>query len=417
MLKPIKILTRIVVAITIVMLTQCTDYESNTDESISKPNIANIKGYAQKGPFINGSSVMVFDLQTDLSPSGKAYNAQIKDNNGTFQLSNISLSSSYINVRADGFYFNEVSGRQSVAQITLYALSDITGKTNLNVNLLTHLEKARVEFLMQGGKSFVDSKIHAQKEILAIFNIEKSDIKTSENLNIAENGSDNGILLAISSIIQGYRSESEMTELLSNISNDIKEDGILNSDILGSALISHAIVLDSVSIKTNLEQRYKDIGSTADLPVFGKYLANFIAKTEFVATKSLISYPEKGLHGFNILSLSKTHFIASWNTSLSMAANLAKETALKIKVSALDTTIRNVNGMVPRWGQAMGFELNWSISRFDEKNYSQTYTAIDAGKSCDLLLFFDEGSFIIEYFEMNSLKPTRTKIVTCKNEN
>lgn len=417
MQKPIKILTMIVVAIMVVMFTQCTDDESNTDESNTEPNIANIKGYAQKGPFINGSSVMVFDLQTDLSPSGKAYNAQINDNKGTFQLSNISLSSSYINVRADGFYFNEVSGQQSVAQITLYALSDITGKTNLNVNLLTHLEKARVEFLMQGGKSFADSKIQAQKEILAIFNIVKSDIKISENLNIAENGADNGILLAISSIVQGYRSESEMTELLSNISNDIKEDGLLNSDILGSALIGHAIVLDTVSIKTNLEKRYKDNGSAASLPVFGKYIANFIAKTEFVVTQSLISYPEKGLHGFNILSLSKTDFIASWNTSLSMAAYLAKGTALKIKVSALDTTIRNVNGMVPRWGQALGFELNWSISRFDEKNYSQTYTAIDSGKSCDLLLFFDEGSFIIEYFEMNSLKPTRTKIMTCKKEN
>ena len=230
----------------IVFLTNC-----QKDDSSFQSKVQNIIGYAQKGPFINGSSVTIYDLQSDLSATGKSYNSQIIDNKGTFQLSNISLSSNYVGLRADGFYYNEISGQQSTSQITLYALSDITGKSDINVNILTHLEKSRVEYLMKNGKSFADSKIQAQKEILTIFNIDKSDIKTSENLNISESGDDNGILLAISSILQGYRSESEMTELLSNISNDIKEDGILNSETLGSALINHAIILDTVSIKNN----------------------------------------------------------------------------------------------------------------------------------------------------------------------
>src|SRR5690606_23617658 len=142
-------------------------------------------------------------------PTGKSYNVQITDNKGTFELNNVSLSSAYINLRADGFYFNEVSGKQSDAQITLYALSDVTGKSELNVNILTHLEKSRVEYLMKSGQSFVESKTQAQKEILAIFNIEKSDIQSSENLNISKPGDDNAILLAISAILQGHRSESE----------------------------------------------------------------------------------------------------------------------------------------------------------------------------------------------------------------
>lgn len=402
----------------IVFMTNCTK-----DETPTPIETQNIVGYAQKGPFINGSSVTVFDLQSDLSATGKSFNSQIIDNKGTFQLNNIALSSNYINLRADGFYFNEISGQQSAAQITLYALSNITGKTDINVNILTHLEKSRVEYLMKNGKSFADSKIQSQKEILAIFNIEKNDIQTSENLNISEAGDDNGILLAISAIFQGYRSESEMTELLSNITNDIKEDGILNNKALGSALINHAIILDTVSIKSNLTSRYSGIGATSTIPDFGKYIANFISKTQFVVTQSLITYPTTGLHGVNILSLSTTNYLSGRNVDFSLAAQLAKGTALKIKITSLsaDTTTINptdttkVELIVRKasWFYALGSGINWSISNFDSNNYTQTFTAIESDKSCDLNMFFEKGLFRIEYFEMNSILPTKTKTITC----
>jgi len=385
----------------------------------------NIVGYAQKGPFINGSSVTVFDLLSDLSATGKSYNAQIIDNKGTFQLHNIALSSNYINLRADGFYFNEISGQQSAAQITLYALSDITAKTDVNVNILTHLEKARVEYLIKNGKSFADSKIQAQKEILAIFNIEKSDMQTSENLNISETGNDNGILLAISAILQGYRSESEMTELLSNISNDIKNDGILNSAALSSALINHARTLNADSIKNNLTKRYSEIGATVTIPDFGKYIANFVSKTHFVVTQSLVAYPLRGIHGANILSLATTNYTPDPGANFNLAAYLAKGAALKIKITSLsaDTTTINPTDSTQTeiivkkasWSYGYGTSINWSISSFDELNYTQTFTAIESGKTCELEMGFDKGTFRIDYFEMNSIVPTRTKIIICNS--
>lgn len=382
-----------------------------------------IVGYAQKGPFINGSAVTIYDLKSDLSATGKSFNAQITDNKGTFELNNVSLSSDYIGLRADGFYFNEISGKQSDAQITLYALSDITGKSDINVNILTHLEKSRVEYLIKNGKSFAESKMQAQKEILAIFNIEKSDIQSAENLNISKSGDDNAILLAISAILQGYRSESEMTELLSNISNDIKEDGILNSETLGSALINHAIILDAGSIKSNLTRRYGEIGITVNIPDFEKYITGFISKTRFVVTKSLISYPETGLNGANLLSLSKTTYPSGMGTSLSLAAQLAKGSALKIKITSMsadtttinptDTTQVQIIVRKAQWFYALGTGINWSITNFDTNNYTQTFTALEPDKSCDLNMFFEKGTFKIEYFEMNATVPTRTKTITC----
>lgn len=383
-----------------------------------------IVGYAQKGPFINGSSVTVYDLEADLSPSGKSYNAQITDNKGSFELSDVALSSSYINLRADGFYFNEVSGEQSAAQITLYALSDITGKSELNVNILTHLEKSRVEYLMKNGQSFADSKTQAQKEILAIFNIEKSDIPSSENLNISQSGDNNAILLALSAILQGHRSESEMTELMSSISNDIKEDGILNSQALGSALVNHALALNAVSIKNNLTQRYSDLGATVTIPDFENYIANFVSQTPFVVTQSLVTYPLSGLNGANILSLSTTDYPYGPDVHFSLAAQLSKGSALKIKITSMssdttstiptDTTKAVINVRKASWFFTVGSAINWSISNFDTNTYSQTFTALEPDKSCDLNMLFEKGSFKIEYFEMNATEPTRTKMIHCK---
>jgi hypothetical protein len=419
----------------VMLLSDCTKDKNNSQTSSNQ----SITGYVQKGPFINGSSVTVYDLQSNLSPTGKSYNAQIIDNKGTFQLSDIGLSSTYVSLRADGFYFNEISGQQSTSQITLYGLADIAGKSDININLLTHLEKSRVEYLIKNGKTFADSKIQAQKEILAIFNIEKSNIKTSENLNIAESGDDNGILLAITSILQGLRSEGELTELLSNISNDIKEDGTLDTPALGSTLINQALYLDTTSVKNNLAKRYSDIGTTANIPNFGKYLANFISKTKFVATQSMISYPLTGLNGDNVLSLSKTVFSSGYTNYYSFAAQLAQGTSLRIRVTATsadtvkiihkdsivvvgyDTTIIALpNPRVeliitkPTWFYVYSSGINWSITDFDNTLYTQTFTATEPGKSCDLKLFFEKGTFLIEYFEMNSLVATRQKTITVK---
>jgi hypothetical protein len=408
MKKHAKFISIIVVLFTLAVLTRC-----NKDENSGANKLESLIGFAQKGPMINGSSVTVFDLRSDLSPSGKSYSSQITDNKGTFQLDNISLSSDYVGLRADGFYFNEISGEQSVAQITLFALSDISGNSDININILTHLEKPRVEYLMNNGKSFAESKTQAQKEILEIFNIEKGDMKTSENLNLSESGDDNGILLAISSILQGYRSESELTELLSNISNDIKEDGTMDSEALGSLLINHAINLDTISIKNNLAGRYSDIGVTADIPVFGKYISNFISNTNFVVTQSPIAYPETGINGDNILSLTKTDYTSGFDNTHSLAAQLASGTSLKIKILSIFTYDDTGAVTKPLWYRSWGSELNWSVSDFDFDSYSQTFTAIESGKSCDLKMFFEPGSFLIEYYEMNATLPTRTKTIIC----
>ena len=319
------------------------------------------------------------------------------------------MTSDYISLRADGYYFNEVSGQQSAGQITLYALSKVNGENDININVLTDLEKARVEYLMKDGSSFDDAKAQAQREVLAIFDIQTNDPLSSEELNISQSGDDNGILLAVSSIIQGYRSEGQMSELLANIGNDIKEDGVLNDSTLGSALLSHAKLLDTVSIKTNLAKRYSDIGLTATIPEFGKFIAGFIANARFVDTLSVITYPETGLYGDNILSLTRTGYSAGNDIFYSLAAQPAKGTSLMIRITSISS---DTSATTPAyWGYALGSGINWLISEFDYNDHSQTCTAINSGQPCDLKMQFDAGTFLIEYFENKSGVATRSKTI------
>ena len=73
---------------------------------------------------------------------------------------------------ANGYYFNEVAGSLSNSALTLQALADLTEGTSVNVNLMTHLERKRVEQLIDSGTTgFTGAKSQAQSEIMKIFGI------------------------------------------------------------------------------------------------------------------------------------------------------------------------------------------------------------------------------------------------------
>lgn len=263
--------------LTLLLIAACkTDDDIKDGLSIEKLN-----GYVQKGPFLSGTSVTFYELSEDLVPTGKNFPSQILDNKGTFEINNVDLVSEYVLLKADGFYFNEVTNGSSAAQLTLYALSDLTDKTGLNVNVLSTLEKARVEYLVSGGKTFVEAKAQAQAEILGIFEVSKPDMLESEQLDIAVTGDDNAILLAISVILQGQLSVAELSELIANISNDIKEDGMLTDPISGEKLIFNAHKLEPAQIRKNLENRYKALSMNVTIPDFEKYIEQFIENSDF----------------------------------------------------------------------------------------------------------------------------------------
>jgi len=392
------------------------------DSDITQIKIQNITGHVQKGPFISGSSIILYDFQADLTPSGKSFNTVITDNKGTFNLDNITLSSNFAAIRADGFYFNEISGKQSAAQITLNALVDLSGKNTINVNLLTHLEKARVEYLIKTGKSFSEAKIQTQSEILGIFGFQSSGIKSAEDLNITQDGEDNAKLLAITAILQGDHHEAELTELLSKISEDIKADGKLDDTTLSSELINQSRFLDTTMIKSNLIKRYSEGGLNPIIPNFGKYVNNFNITTKYQFTK-LIEYPQNGKSGLNVLAGDKIDYSAEKNANqkFSVTAQLPRSTSIKVKFipdsigGGYFDPIKHIKDPVryAQWGLYLiigedsgwqgGYDPTTNVSFIENTGSDRIVdTAID---------LFSHGSGNIEIYENNHAIATRTKYI------
>ncbi len=393
-------------AIGMMLLSSCKD---DSPEVLTK---AKLTGYIQKGPFLNGTSISVSELNKDLSQTGKVFNTQITDNQGTFDISNIQLTSPYIELKADGFYFNEVTGATSSSQLTLYALADVINNNTLNVNVLSTLEKARVENLIAGGLSFADAKKKALGEILAIFSISKSDIQSSELLDLNKSGDDNAILLAVSVILQGFRSEAELTELLANMSADISTDGKLDNQSLGSALLSHAKYLNTAKIRENLINRYTEIGAIVQIPEFEKYITQFIENSTFKSI-DLIIYPEIIDGKLNILNENNSIFTADQNPEAyyMISANTIKGLSLMIKIEYIEGVIP-VNGL---WWLRMEAGTNWLFSQYDMDKNSQVFNVIESGKPSNQKIEFPFGQglkFRVSYFENNDLVITRTRIIT-----
>jgi len=248
-----------------------------------------VSGFVQKGPFINGTQILMSELNPSLEQTGKVFSTQISNSLGSFEISNVQLSSSFVEFNATGFYFDEVKNDISSAPLTLQAISDIEDISTINVNILTHLEKRRVEFLIkENSMSFEDAKQTAQTEVLAAFGISADEMQASETLNISVDNNDNAILLAISLILQGNRNVGELSELLALTSSDLRENGVIDNEETLNNLRSSTLALGLDSIRDNLVARYQDLNVPASIPDFESYIAVFL---DFTSQPPTVTVP------------------------------------------------------------------------------------------------------------------------------
>ena len=358
-------------------------------------------GYAQKGPFAVGTSITIAELKGDLKPTGKTYLTTISDNSGSFELTNIELVSNYVELKVDGYFFQEVGGGLSISPITLYALADIASVTSANVNVLTHLEKPRVEYLVKQGQSFAAAKQQAQREVLTIFGFNPPQA-SSEALNLV----DNAMLIAISCILQGNNGTTgDLTEFMANISNDIKTDGKLDNTALGAKLKNNAYVVSLAMdyIRENIETKYAELGNHATIPDFESYIQSFVNSNLY--SQTLISYPKTGLYGDNILSDAVTSIRRGANYS--MYVNINEGLALTINMlcaKEADFDFLYDKSVVNWRGSQSGNQGN---------EYRHQFSAYKGSSDMQVRVLGTEEYITIEYWE-NSIgnppaTPTKTK--------
>ena len=213
-----------------------------------------ITGVSQKGPFVNGASVTVQELDgKTLAQTGKSFKGKISGDKGEFSVSNVSLASQYALLEANGYYLNENTGAKSNAPITLNALVDLSKRENVNINLLTHLEYERALLLISTSKGVADAKKQAEGEIFKAFGV-TGDFASSEELDILAKGAGDAALLAISVLMQGDLSEAELSERLANFADDIEQDGTWDDAATRAQMADWANTANLASIRDTVEK-------------------------------------------------------------------------------------------------------------------------------------------------------------------
>ncbi len=225
-------------------------------------------GYIQKGPFITGTSVVVNELNNSLNSTGKTFSSQITNDFGNFEIT-FESDQQFAEFIADGYYFNEVEGDLSDGKLSLRAISKMSQSTNINI--LTTLQADRVKYLIQEGSDYDDALSQSKSEVLRLFKIDE-DAANFSNMNITEQGTSNSILLAISSILQSGRGVAEMSELISKLSLDIADNGVIDNTALTDKIIESSQQVNVTNVIKNLEERYSELGESVTIDNFYDFI-------------------------------------------------------------------------------------------------------------------------------------------------
>lgn len=274
---------RFIVAMFLVtlLLAACGDDNKNAGGTVEDGEVVaivdkTISGVSQKGPFVNGSSVTVQELNgKTLAQTGLGFEGKIKNDLGEFSVKVNKLESQYALLKANGYYRNEVTGDKSKGQVTLYALTDLSNRDEVNVNLLTHLAYERSLYLATVDTlSVAKAKKQAEAEIFKSFGIE-GNFAAAEDLNIFGADDQSAALLAVSILMQSDLSEGDFSERLADYAADIESDGIWNDAKTATEIADWASNRSLTGTLTAIRNNIAGWGLSADVPAFESYVNNF----------------------------------------------------------------------------------------------------------------------------------------------
>lgn len=256
------ILKKAVVVVTIGMMAMLQSCSSNDDLDGYTPTNFNVGGKVEKGPFVRGTAIQMQPLDADLEETGESFTSTITDNEGTFTFGSKLLKSPYVKLSASGYYFNEVTGELSKGTLALNAVANLQNAADVNLNILSHLKYQRVmDLVAKDGMSFKEANNQAQEEVLKTFGLEKYAKTDVNHFSITSGTDEAAALIAVSSLILYNRSEAQITEYLSQLSEEFAEDGNF-SETTKLQIRKDMFSLESKlpQIAENIKKRYQEMG-------------------------------------------------------------------------------------------------------------------------------------------------------------
>ena len=265
-MKHLKILVFALVA----MLASCGSEEGGGGSAPTEKTT--VDGIVEKGPFVQGSKVTLYDLDGDMTQTGLQFVTTTSNDLGNFAFNSpIKLSGHYAELETSGYFYNECDSSLSRSQITLRAITDLSRRNSVNVNIVTHLEFDRVKKLVRNGSSFADAKRQAETEIMKVFAIPHT-MTDPENTSLTSADDNAAALLAISAIMLADRTEAEFTEVLAKFCADFKDNGVIDTKAVRDSIASGQKKCHPGAIARAMKRFYAEKGSAVQVSDFAKFV-------------------------------------------------------------------------------------------------------------------------------------------------
>ena len=225
---------------------------------------ASIEGVVEKGPFVKGTSVTLYELNPEtFAQTGKVFTGMVEGDNGGFSLGKVELGSRYVLLEASGYYWNELSGHNTDSPISLKAVAHVNEESKININIGTHITHKRILSLVESGMDFDEAKEQAESELVkAVFGDDSG--LAFENASIINNDK----LLALSIMVLKTGGEAEVTEMIADLTAGVTPELLLKM----ADKVAFQYGYDN--IRANLNEKYPDV----TIGPFQAYIYNFWQK-------------------------------------------------------------------------------------------------------------------------------------------
>lgn len=236
--------------------------------------------FSHKCFFLKGTSVYNYELSDGrtLKQTGNVLEREIVRDDGVYKFTAADINTQYSMFVFDGFYNNVVQGKVSAAPIRLKLMTDLRKRSVVNANVLTQLEYDRVYYLVTRDTLTVKkAKRRANYEILNMFHVDTTDYVDAESLLLFGSHETDARLLAITILLLGERTDAEFRGLLTEIADDIAEDGEWNNLEKKKEIATWARDADESGRLDEIRERIVE-GTDVELPDFIKYIRNFWQK-------------------------------------------------------------------------------------------------------------------------------------------
>ena len=375
-------------ALLIMSFIACKKETSETETSPKPPSKEyDIKGFAQKGPYVIGAEVTAFELDSDLKPTGLSYQTIVKNNQGYFEFNDVDLSYSNVKISVDGSFFNETDmmtgGSVIVGSDTkLSVIADLSDTSIVFINVLTHFSQARMSKLVKDGISFTKAKQQAHEEILQVFGVDPTKVVFPERVNLVDSSYSGSVLFAVSSMMAtaiGPDKNIGIPEVIIILTDDFQDDGVIDQSLVQAILGSSGLLLDLNLTAQNIINKYSSMGVSVSPNANNQILKNFLKHSNFPTVVDDI-FPPSANGSLNFLNVKNDTIYVNSTDNNALICDLTQQPPLdwvRFKVT-------NVSGNF----QFAPFS-GWNVGQYKNVNQGDPLTVVPC-------LFSGSGSLTIE---------------------